>query len=135
MARIKFNSSTLTLDEAFEKFLFSKNAQGVKEKTLIGYENHLHCISRKKTIDVFKNELLEKNPGIELVGDYLGTHTNTRFHCKKCGNEWCAMPNNILRGHGCPVCARERTISAKKKSNSMFLSQLSTIAPNGIYPM
>ena len=37
MARIKFNSSTLTMEEAFEKFLFAKNAQGVTEKTLIGY--------------------------------------------------------------------------------------------------
>lgn len=46
MAKIKFNSSTLTMEEAFEKFLFAKNAQGVTEKTLIGYENHLHCISK-----------------------------------------------------------------------------------------
>ena len=84
---------------------------------------------KKKTIDDLKKELIEKNPSIELVGDYLGTHTNTKFHCKKCGNEWYAMPNNVLHGHGCPTCARERTISAKKKSNSMFLSQLSTIAP------
>ena len=39
MARIKFNSSTLTMEEAFEKFLFAKNAQGVTEKTLIGYSH------------------------------------------------------------------------------------------------
>ena len=84
---------------------------------------------KKKTIDDFKIELLEKNSSIELVGDYLGTHTNTKFHCKKCGNEWYAMPNNVLRGHGCPTCARERTVNAKRKSNSLFLSQLSTIAP------
>lgn len=85
---------------------------------------------KKKTIDEFKKELFKKNPNIELVGNYLGTHTNTIFYCKKCGNEWYAMPNNILRGHGCPICGRKRTVNARRKSNSFFLSQLSTIAPN-----
>lgn len=84
---------------------------------------------KKKTICDFKKELLEKNPSVELVGDYLGTHTATRFQCKKCGNEWDAMPNNILRGHGCPVCAIQKAANTRKKSNSMFLSQLSAIAP------
>lgn len=87
---------------------------------------------KKKTAVELKKELLEKNPSVELVGDYLGTHTNTRFHCKQCGNEWDTTPNNVLRGHGCPVCARKKSANTRRKSNAKFLSQLSTTAPSVI---
>ncbi len=38
--------------------------------------NALSIQNEKKTICDFKKELLEKNPSVELVGDYLGTDCN-----------------------------------------------------------
>ena len=45
MAKINLNSP-LTMEEAFESFLFSKSAQGVTDKTLKSYRSHFKCISK-----------------------------------------------------------------------------------------
>ena len=44
MARININSS-LTMEESFENFIFSKSAQGVTDKTISRYRSHFKCIS------------------------------------------------------------------------------------------
>jgi len=41
MVQFNFNSPTLTMEEAFENFLFAKSAQGVTEKTIKSYKSHL----------------------------------------------------------------------------------------------
>ena len=46
MVQFNFNSPTLTMEEAFENFLFAKSAQGVTEKTIKSYKSHFHCISK-----------------------------------------------------------------------------------------
>jgi len=45
MAKITLNSSSLSLSEAFDNFLFAKSAQGVTDKTISGYKRHFKCIS------------------------------------------------------------------------------------------
>ena len=44
MAKVNLNSP-LTMEGAFEGFLFSKSAQGVTDKTLKSYRSHFKCIS------------------------------------------------------------------------------------------
>ena len=46
MERISLNSSTMTIEEAFEYFLFAKTAQGLTKKTIHGYRDHCHCNSK-----------------------------------------------------------------------------------------
>ena len=46
MKKLNSKSPTLTMEEAFENFLFAKSAQGVTEKTLKSYKSHFHCISK-----------------------------------------------------------------------------------------
>jgi hypothetical protein len=41
--------------------------------------------------------------GLELVGEYLGTHIKTLFKCDK-DHIWTTEPNSVMRGHGCPDC-------------------------------
>ena len=45
MAKVNLNSP-LTMEEAFESFLFSKSAQGITDKTLKSYRSHFKCISK-----------------------------------------------------------------------------------------
>ncbi len=63
---------------------------------------------RRKSREQLVTELSVKNPDIQLVGDYTNTQTKVRVRCKACGNEWDAYPNNLLRGHGCPLCGRNK---------------------------
>ena len=46
MEKISLNSSTMTIEEAFKYFLFAKTAQGLTKKTIQGYRDHCHCISK-----------------------------------------------------------------------------------------
>ena len=55
MAKVNLNSP-LTMEEAFESFLFSKSAQGLTDKTLKSYKSHFKCISKylDTTINLFR---------------------------------------------------------------------------------
>lgn len=44
------------------------------------------------------------NGTIELIGDYINSHSITQFRCLKCGNVWETSVSPILDGHGCPKC-------------------------------
>lgn len=42
--------------------------------------------------------------GYRLVGDYSNAGVRSEFECSK-GHRWVAIPDNVLRGKGCPECA------------------------------
>jgi len=50
------------------------------------------------------NERLSERP-IQLVGEYVGTGTKSKFACDDCGGEWMAKPDSVMQGTGCPHCA------------------------------
>ena len=45
MPKIKL-SQTITINEAFDRFLLSKKSEGLTNKTLTTYKGHLACIAR-----------------------------------------------------------------------------------------
>lgn len=62
-------------------------------------------MSKKLTTEIIKNRI--KNRNIELVNDYINSHTLTIWRCLKdgCGYEWECKPYNVLtNGTGCPKC-------------------------------
>ena len=58
----------------------------------------------KKTQDEYVNELKEKNPSIEVIGQYDGASVKILHKCLVCGHEWEVKPTHVLSGHGCPNC-------------------------------
>ena len=38
---------------------------------------------------------------------YLGSTQKVKVICKKHG-AFMALPNNLIRGHGCPICSKEK---------------------------
>jgi len=42
---------------------------------------------------------------VRLIGDFTNTKIKATFACD-CGNIWDAIPNSVLGGCGCPVCAK-----------------------------
>lgn len=58
-----------------------------------------------KTKEQFVEDLFKVNPHIEVIGDYVNTHTKTKCRCKIDGVEWYGYPANLLNGSaGCPYC-------------------------------
>lgn len=50
-----------------------------------------------------------QNANVELVGDFIGMKSKTKFKCKQCGDMWDASPQNIIAGHGCPFCCKYKS--------------------------
>ena len=46
MEKITLNSTKMTVEEAFDYFIFAKNAIGLTEKTIHRYKDHCRCISK-----------------------------------------------------------------------------------------
>lgn len=67
-----------------------------------------------KTEKAFISEMQSIDPTIEIIGDYYNSHTKIKCRCRKCGNEWLSLPNNLLKKRGCSNCSAskgERQIS------------------------
>lgn len=60
--------------------------------------------NKKRTTEEYKQELANINPDIEVIEEYINSTTPILHKCKIDGHVWCAAPNNILNGCGCPEC-------------------------------
>ena len=58
----------------------------------------------KLTHEEFVNRIKEINDDVEIIGKYIDIKTKIKCKCKKDGHEWEAVPNTLLRKHGCPKC-------------------------------
>ena len=68
-----------------------------------------------KTREIFVEQLSKVDNSIEVISEYVNTHTNIKCKCFRCGHIWDAKPYSLLQGHGCPRCA---------KSGTSFMEQL-----------
>ena len=66
--------------------------------------------SKGKTAARFTEEMRAVNPTIQLHDPYVRSKEKIKCKCLICGHTWAATPNNLLRGSGCPNCARSKTV-------------------------
>ena len=63
---------------------------------------------KRKSHEQFVAELYSVNPKIQLCGNYVVSTKKVECRCLICQHEWTAFPGNLLKGKGCPACARKR---------------------------
>lgn len=61
--------------------------------------------SRRMPAIEFETLVTENNPNTEVVGEYDGYKTTVACKCRVCGHTWDAWPQNLIKGHGCNICA------------------------------
>lgn len=76
-------------------------------------------MTRKKTHEEYVAELAEKNPNIDVIGEYIDAKTPVLHKCRIDNYEWNAKPNNILSGKGCPKCG-----GTMKKTHKEYVNEL-----------
>ncbi len=69
---------------------------------------------------LYLNKLKKANDNIEILGEYINARTKIKVKCNQCSNIWHPIPDSIVRGHGCNVCATNKV----KKTNKQFLDDL-----------
>lgn len=65
-------------------------------------------ITKRKTDEEFRSELLSINSAIIPLEPYINGRTKILCRCDSCGYEWSPTPNNLLQGSGCPKCRLEQ---------------------------
>lgn len=78
----------------------------------------------KRTQEQFVGELAERNPNVEVLGEYKSSDKKVRVRCRKCSYEWEARAIDLLNGSGCRKCA-----GTLKKTTEQFIDELSTKNP------
>jgi len=78
----------------------NRTRSAIKQKSnSLGY---ISKVNKRKTIEDYKKEIPED---IEVLEEYINNCTNI-LHEHFCGYKWRARPKDILRGRGCPKCAK-----------------------------
>lgn len=64
------------------------------------------CSKRiRKTQEEFVNQMKEKHPNIEVVGEYVNNRVKVECKCKTCGKTFMGTPHAMLDGgNDCPNC-------------------------------
>lgn len=83
-----------------------------------------------KTHEQYVKEVNNINSNIVVIGQYSGNRTNILHMCAVDGYTWEALPGNILKGSGCPVCALERQKIHRTKTHEDYVEEVAIINPN-----
>lgn len=83
----------------------------------------------KITHDEYVARVYEINNNIEVAGQYINYNKPVLHRCKIDGNEWTAIPNNILKGKGCPECKKALLSLKNRKSHEEYIAEVATVNP------
>ena len=86
--------------------------------------------SRLKSNEQYLREVALVNPDIEVVEEYIDATTPINHYCKKHDILWKALPSNILSGHGCFECGKEKIGDKNRKQNEQYVAEVAIKNPN-----
>lgn len=89
------------------------------------------CNTTLMTTTAFKNEIKEKHPDIEILGEWNGIKNKIKCHCKKCEYDWEVQPRSI-REQGCPRCSGSKT---RRLTNEEYLEKLNEVHNGNVLPL
>lgn len=84
----------------------------------------------RKTHEQFVKDLNEANPNILVTSKYILSSMKIDVQCKICGYNWSAVASSLLRGNGCPCCAKKRVQEFHTCTHEEFVEKLSMINPH-----
>ena len=94
--------------------------------------NEALAASRRKSHEQFVSELAVANPDIEVIGHYEGSSSRVDVKCRRCGREWKAVANNLLRGAGCTVCGYRKVAEKQTKVNPEMIGHIRDAVADGM---
>lgn len=66
-----------------------------------------------------KAKKIHKNKYDYSLVDYKNNKTNISIICKKCGNVFLQLPQNHLKGCGCPNCCKKEDLSLQEIQSAL----------------
>lgn len=98
---------------------------------LNGHSGCPKCSQRfRRTNNDYIEELSIKNPSIESLENFKGMSTPILHKCKIHNVKWLVSPDNILRGHGCKECGKDKTRDKNCKTHEEYVGELEIVNKN-----
>lgn len=79
--------------------------------------------SRIKTHEQYVEEVLNINPLIEVIEEYVDAKTPIKHYCFIHDVYWDTCPNNILKRCGCPECGKEKIGLKNSKTYEQYVQE------------
>jgi len=90
---------------------------GIQEQLLTSIQKKQcgckYCNGYKDT-NIFKKELKQILPDIEVLGEYTKARAKIKVRCKKHDYIWEPYAYNLLSGYGCKYCGNEKTANSRR---------------------
>lgn len=86
--------------------------------------------SRIKSHEQYVEEVKLINPDIEVVEKYVDSTTAINHFCKRHSVLWKSTPDNVLHGHGCWECGKEKIADKNSTNHNEYIIKLSSVNPN-----
>lgn len=84
----------------------------------------------KKSHDQYVQDLVEKNPNIEVLGEYEGNSKKIKVKCLTCQHIWEPKAGDLLQGRGCPACWEKRRGATRRWTQERFDEELKKSHPD-----
>ena len=93
------------------------------------YDGCPDCANRQrfKTHEQFISEMREVQADIIVTGKYTASNVKIDWVCAVCGHQFSSLPNNLLKGHGCKMCANKLLSLRKRRTHDDFVKMLKSI--------
>lgn len=87
-------------------------------------------MQQKRSQEEYVNEVSEKNPSIEVIGQYIDANTPILHRCLIHNVLWNVRPYSILHGCGCKLCGKTKISNHLRKTDTQYKDELSIINEN-----
>lgn len=84
----------------------------------------------RKPHDQYVQELADKNPKIEVLGEYEGNSKKIKVRCLTCQHIWDPVAGDLLQGRDCPACWERRRGASRRWTQERFDEELKEAHPN-----
>lgn len=85
--------------------------------------------SKTRTHEEYVEQLKRVNPNIIPLEKFVTVNNPIIHRCTKHNIEWKVIPDNILRGHGCSECGKEKVGNKNKKPYEKYQEELKVKSP------
>ena len=86
--------------------------------------------SRTRTHEEYTEQLRKVNPNVIPLEKFKTINDSILHYCKIHDVEWNVIPDNVLRGHGCPECGKDKIGDKNKKPYEEYRKELELKLPN-----
>lgn len=93
-----------------------------------------HCDRQRfrRSHNDFVDEMKSINPYIEIISEYKNHQTKVKCRCLVDDHIWYALPQSLLKGHGCPKCSAAEAAKRLTLTQDEFMDRFNKFGDSNV---